>query len=262
MVAILTQSDLRQVRDLPFCHACAKPFSALDQTDRDHIPAQACFEKSDRNPPLKLKSHAKCNNAHKLNDEKVGELIAIQRRRSTDATCHLRVDLFNEIRTGRLVGAAHNLDIMGCIRRWVGGFHAALYREPLSPIALFQITPPLPYANIRESIAVEPIPPHVPHFVRTIKLNRAARNVDRIVTNNGKMRFEAVWAQDDRQRHWMCIWALDLYGWVGLGDQRFGRRGCTGGYMRENGQAPTGAARATKLEAPIENREQFDAFGG
>jgi hypothetical protein len=120
MIAILTQSDLRQVRDLSFCHVCSREFSALDQADRDHIPAQACFDRADRNPPLKLKAHVSCNNAHKLNDEKVGELIAIQRRKSIDATRHLKVGLFNEIRTGRLVGAAHNLDIMGCIKRWVG----------------------------------------------------------------------------------------------------------------------------------------------
>jgi hypothetical protein len=95
-----------------------------------------------------------------------------------------------------------------------------------------------------------------------IKLNRLARNTDRIVTNNGKMRFEAVWVQDDLKRQWMCIWGLDLYGWIGLGDQRFGRRGCTGGYMRENGRAPEGAARTTKIEAPIDNQETLDAFGG
>jgi hypothetical protein len=261
VVAILTQSDLRHVRDLPFCHACAKVFLADDLTDRDHIPAQACFDKADRNPPLKLKSHVVCNNAHKLNDEKVGELIAVQRRKSIDATRTLRVGFFNETRTGRLVGAAHNLDIMGCIKRWVRGFHAALYREPLSPVALFQITPPLPHAIIKEPIVVEPIPAHVPHFVQTLKLNRAARNLDRIVTNNGKLRFESVWAQDDHQKHWMCIWALDLYGWIGLGDQRFRRRGCTGAYMREDGHAPDGAARATRLEVSMKSRDTLDAFG-
>lgn len=261
MPSVTTQADLRRVRDLDFCHACGERFAASDRTNHDHVPAEACFEKTDRNPPLKLRSHVACNGNHKLNDEKVGELIAAHRRKSVEVTSRLRVSLFNETRTGRTVGAAHNLDLMGCIRRWVGGFHAALYLEPLNPRTLFQITPPLPHAVIREPMTVEPIPATLPKFVHTLKLNRAARNVDRIITNGGRLRYECVWAQDDRGRHWLCIWALDLYGWIGLGDRRFGHRGCTGAYLLDSGQPPPTATRATRIEAPIENRDPFDAFG-
>jgi hypothetical protein len=258
--ALVSQPDLRRVRDLPFCHACARYFTPIDRTNRDHVPAQACFDKPDRTPPLKLKAHVSCNNDHKLNDEKVGELVAIQRHKSMSSTNRLRVAQFNEARTGRTLGAVHNLDLIGCVRRWVGGFHAALYLEPLKPDAFFQITPPLPHAAISEPRMVEPIPAHLSKFVHTLKLNRAARSVDRIVTNNGKMRYECVWAQDDR-KNWLCIWAMDLYGWVGLGDRRFGPRGCTGAYLLDTGKPPPGATRATRIEAPISNRDPFGAFG-
>jgi hypothetical protein len=261
MPALTTQTHLRSVRDLPFCHACGRPFLPGDRTDRDHIPPQACFDKPDRNPPLKLRSHVACNNAHKLNDEKVGELLAIQRAASVERARSLQVRLLTESSTRHLLGATTNLDLIGCIRRWVTGFHAALYREPLNPFAHFQITPPLAHAPLGPRVSVVPIPGHVPAFVQTLKLNRLARNVDRIVTNGGKLRYECVWAQEDTSENWLCIFGLDLYRWAGLGDWRFGPRGCTGAYRLDHGGLPERATRATRLEAPIPNRDPFDAFG-
>ena len=236
MPTLSKQSELRRVRDLPFCHLCGRRFKADDRTDHDHVPPRACFDKVDRNPTLKLKAHVCCNNSNKLHDEKVGELIAVERRQSVSGVNRLHISLFQELRTGFFVGAAHNLDLIGCIRRWVGGFHAALYLEPLSPRAFFQITPPVPLAQIAAAIQVEAIPAHLAKFVQTLKLNRAARNVDRVVSNNGKLKYESVWAQDDRRSHWLCIWALDVYGWAGLGDKRFGPRGC---WRLSSGHWPT-----------------------
>lgn len=261
MPAISSQSHLRRVRDLPFCHVCGKHFAVGDLTDHDHVPAQACFDKADRNPPLKLKAHVLCNNQHRLNDEKVGELLAVQRTGSIAVAHKLRVNLFQEGTTGRTVGAAHNLDLVGCIRRWVGGFHAALYREPLRPGTLFQINPPLPHAALRQRVNVEAVPASVREFVRALKLNRAARNLDCIATNNGKLRYECIWAQEDRGPNWLCVWALDLYGWVGLGDKRFGSRGCTGAYLLDTGQPPSQATRATRIVATVPNEEPLNAFG-
>ena len=261
MPALTSQRNLREVRSLPFCHFCGKHLVPTDRVDRDHIPPSSCFDKVDRSPPLKLQSHVTCNNSHKLNDEKVGQLLAAHRHRSADRAPRIRVELLTEQTTGFTVATFRNLDLIGSIRRWIGGFHAALYRESLSQRTLFQITPPMPHAAIGEQIVLKSIPSHLPAFVRTLKLNRAARNLDRIVANNGKLRYECVWAQEDNGPNWLCIFALDLYGWVDLGDARFGARGCTGTYLLDSGQPPRAATRATRLEAPVPNSSPFDPFG-
>jgi len=78
MVSLLTQRDLRAVQKLR-CYVCGKKFAAGDDKNRDHIPAQNVFAPVDRQP-LWLPTHKKCNNAHELIDEKIGQLIALRRR--------------------------------------------------------------------------------------------------------------------------------------------------------------------------------------
>ena len=188
MPCITTQKHLREVRDLNFCHVCGRLFDTGDNTDHDHIPPQSCFEKVDRNPPLKLHCHVDCNNANKLNDEKVGQLIAVRRNEALypDET-HLQVRHFTDSKSRREFAALENLNVDGAIRRWIGGFHVALYREPLPKDAKFTVTTPLPKAIVTDAgYRFAPVPDHHRSFVETIKLNRAARNVDLIITNAGK----------------------------------------------------------------------------
>lgn len=264
MISVVSQRDLRAIRDLSFCHVCGLEIHSSDQTDHDHIPPQSCFDKSDRNPPLKLRAHVHCNNANKLNDEKVGELIAAQRYRSLNpAKTHLGIQLIHEPSLERSFATFQNLDVRGAIRRWVGGFHAALYRNPLKPGTSFQVTPPLPSATINDNVAtMESIPAHHAHFVETLKLNRAAKNVDVLITSNGKLRYECVWAQEDAGPRWFCIFALDLYDWITLGDiHNFEPRGCVGGYMLNDVQVPASASRATRIQAAVPNKSPLDPFG-
>lgn len=87
----------------------------------------------------------------------------------------------------------------------------------------------------------------VPHFVEEIKRNRLARNLDRVVCCNEKCRYECVWSQADNGTR-ICIFALDLYDWLRLGDlHHFTSRGCVGSYVLSGGTVPAHATRSTQL---------------
>ena len=264
MVNVTSQRDLRKVRDLPFCHVCGRLVLESEAEDRDHVPPQACFDKGDRNPPLKLRCHVACNNANKLNDEKVGQLIAARRSEWLEPEkTHLQVRSISDDDSGRQYAALMNLDIDGAIRRWIGGFHAALYKEPLPPGTPFAVTSPLPKATETEQgMRFHPIPEHHQPFVKTIKLNRAARNVDTLITNADKLRYECVWANEDNGQRWFCTFALDIYDWIKLGDMKnFDARGCVGAYMPGVSLPPVGACVATQVLAELPNAEPLNPFG-
>jgi len=86
---------------------------------------------------LKLRAHKACNHGHHLNDEKIGQMIALRRReapRPENRKLHA-------LRTN--AGAAIiNLDVDATVWRWITGFHAALYREPLHFQATGKTDPP------------------------------------------------------------------------------------------------------------------------
>ena len=264
MPCITSQKHLREVRDLSFCHVCGCMFGPLDKTDHDHVPPQSCFDKVDRNPPLKLHCHVDCNNVNKLNDEKVGQLIAGRRNEALyPEETHLQIRQFSDYKSRKQYAALENLDIEGAIRRWIGGFHVALYREPLPQSAPFTISTPLPKAMVSEAgLRFSPIPDHHRPFVENIKLNRAARNVDQIVANSGKLKYECVWAHYDNSDRWFCVFALDIYDWIELGDMKnFRARGCVGAYQLSHGRYPNSASTATRIVAKIENNEPLNPFG-
>jgi hypothetical protein len=264
MASVTTHKQLQAIRDLPFCHVCGKTLSELDAKNHDHIPPRTCFDLSDRDPPLKLATHVKCNNDSKLNDEKVGELIAAQRRKSLDPEAgYLNVQVLRHAQSGETFAAFDNLNVEGAMRRWVGGFHAALYQRPLSPAVPFAVSLPLPRAHVSdEGIRPHPIRPYHAAFVETIKLNRAASNVDLLQSNRGKLRYECVWTPEDDASRWLCIFALDLYSWIELGDAKhFGARGCVGCYVVAPEDVPPNATRATRIIAPVPNASPLDPFG-
>ncbi|MFZ0847119.1 MAG: hypothetical protein WAM62_15140, partial [Pseudolabrys sp.] len=75
MISLTTQKDFRAVQTLPFCYLCGNDFVEGDEINRDHVPAQSAIAKRDRDP-LVLPTHVRCNGAHQLDDEKIGQLIA------------------------------------------------------------------------------------------------------------------------------------------------------------------------------------------
>ncbi|MGD0947846.1 MAG: hypothetical protein ABSA52_10475 [Candidatus Binatia bacterium] len=162
---------------------------------------------------------------------------------------------------GSLLGVLTNANLREIIRRWVRGFHAALYGEYLPANATFATYPPLPEGKKVESqVTFVAIPDAFPEFVKELKRNRAASNLDRIVCRNGKCRYECVWSQANDGR-WICIYCLDLYNWIDLGDPRnASARGCVGCYRRMAGGVPNAASTGTRLVFKFKNASPFDPF--
>jgi hypothetical protein len=127
MVSLLRQHDFRNVQNLPFCYLCGQQFVAGDSQNRDHVPPQCIFAPLDREP-LWLPGHTACNKSYRLLDEKIGQLIALRYGKVPHNPAHRRLKFAIS-------------DIDAAIWRWIGGFHAALYREPGVGINGSLITP-------------------------------------------------------------------------------------------------------------------------
>jgi hypothetical protein len=258
-LTLTTQKELRRIQDLGFCYLCGTPWERDAMTNRDHIPPRRLFAETDRTPPLILRTHVRCNNGHSLYDEQIGQLVSLLWKKSPGPpdVSSLRVSMHTAAGMATF-GAIEWLNVRFIIARWLKGFHAALYGEFL-PSVNGAIHEPFPGGDtLGEDTNL-----HVSHpvFVREIKKNRVAGKLDSIVIYNGKCRYECSWSHLDDGRP-MCLWALDLYGWLRLGDtNNFPARSCVGWYEATNG-IPDGAARATKLELPIRNTEPLNAFEG
>ncbi|MGA3402218.1 MAG: hypothetical protein ABSC95_23665 [Acetobacteraceae bacterium] len=259
MVTMTTQMAFREVQALPFCYVCGRDFTPTDNKDRDHIPAKAVFDKRDRMPALWLPTHKACNAGHGTLDQKIGQLVALKRHQvPTKRDRQLRFRMFRQN-----VGAIENLDIRSVVWRWVRGFHAALYREPL-PATWFMSSLQTPFPSGTATIfgmKIDPLPQQHLAFVETIKVQRAKRNLDTIRSNNGKLTYECVWHQADNGGPWLCIFALNLYDWKDLGvTPGQPARGCAGFYKLPSGMSPGRATRTVTTSIIIPNVDRLDPF--
>ena len=263
-IGLDTQKAMRAVRELPFCYLCGKSLDPdPDRNDDDHIPPQAIFLPEDRDFPLILPTHRNCNNSQSGDDRVIGDLVGLMHGQKPSALHSKLKPVVWHDADGRLLGAVSGLDLRAIIRRWVRGFHAALYQEPLpDDPQSFMTSPPLPEADVVEGTPkADPPAEVVPALVKEIKRNRATGTLDRIVCCNGKLRYECVWTQADRGQ-WFCVYALDVYGWIDLGATPVTEpRGCVGAYPRPGGGTPINAATTTRLEFPVANTARLDPFG-
>jgi hypothetical protein len=146
---ISSHKQLQAVGRLPFCYVCTKPFELVDATDRDHVPPESCFAKADRNVPLVLRTHVACNHTHNANDELVGQLVSLKHGRApTKRGKRLNVEVIGSPQSGDFLAKFDNLNFGKVIHRWIRGFHAALYQEPLADSREFYVSSPLPIAEI------------------------------------------------------------------------------------------------------------------
>jgi len=263
MPLLETHKQFEEVLKLLFCYWCGNPILPGEVRDRDHIPPRSCFAKVDRSIPLALPTHKICNAAHNLDDEKIGQIIGLKYGQVPPSKRNRRLK-FSRIYApnGNQAVAITNVDIRGAIRRWIRGFHAALYREPIPQNTVFAIETPFPSASPKQHGPVfNPLrTPQHRMFVEVIKTNRAVRNFDRIQSNNKKLTYECVWDQADGGQ-WICIFALDLYGWKDLGDiKNFQARGCVGMYMTPSAIAPSLATKAKRLSLILPNYDKLDPF--
>jgi hypothetical protein len=263
MANVTSQSDCRQIRNLPFCYLCGKPFTGSDVTNHDHVPPSSVFLPSDKNFPIKLRTHMQCHAPLSLEDEVIGQLISLLHGAATSRNSNkLKISTLQDPNTGLVTSVFSEKNIEHLLKRWLQGFHAALYRSYLPESAKFAIQTPFPSGTrINNQIAkVDSIHDQHYKFVALIKKNRAANNVDRIETNNGKLRYECVWDKADNGE-WCCIFALGLYNWANLGDTRnFIRRGCAGLYWPGFETPPLVAQIATELVVNIVQSDYADPF--
>ena len=263
MANVTSQSDCRKVRSLPFCYLCGEPFGKSDETNHDHIPPESVFAKEDRNFPIKLRTHKdKCHAPLSPDDEVLGQLVAlIHGKTPSEKSDKLNISILEDPVTGATSGLFRERNIEYLLRRWIQGFHAALYQSYLPKSAKFAIQTPFPSGTITDA-GVEPDPIRDQHyaFVTCIKRNRAAGNVDKIETNNGKLRYECVW-DNLSDGSWCCVFALELYNWVDLADiNNYPRRGCAGLYSPGFAVPPSTAHTATKLVFEIGQSDNADPF--
>lgn len=261
MRAITSHQHRQAVRKLPFCYLCGT-FADGDNTDRDHVPPECIFPKEHREP-LVLRTHVGCNSAHKLVDEKIGQLISL-RRGAVPRPENRRL----RVRKVRAGAALWNLDVDAAVWRWITGFHAALYAEPLrfqetgdaeKPFARSLVLP-FPKAP-KDTGAIEPILVQHVRFVDALKSNRLRQNVDRIQCNKGQLVYECVWDRFDNTDDWMCVFALNVCDWKDLGGAP-GQptRGCAGFYMTDTCAAPNEASRGIRSTVLLPNYDRLDPF--
>jgi hypothetical protein len=257
MVSLISQKDRQAVQKMPFCYLCGKDFANGDTTNTDHVPPKCIFAEHDRDP-LVLRTHAVCNKAYELIDEKIGQLIAL-RYRKVPAPERRRLQFALSPYVG--LGAVANLDIDAAVWRWIRGFHAALCRCSAVNMRGAVVTPFPKGKNISGRFAVEPLRPQHLAFVQTIKINRIKGNLDRIRCNKGKLTYECVWCQADNNGPWMCIFALDIYDWKDLGRTSYHpARGCAGFYVLPSGAAPPDSTRGMTTSIIIPTSDPLDPF--
>ena len=160
MPNIHSQADCRKVRDLLFCYLCGIEFQDGDEANHDHVPPTSIFAKEDRNFPIKLKTHkAGCHSPLNLDDEIIGQLVGlIHGRVPAGPNDRLNIAIAEDPDTGKTTGVFQERNVEYLLRRWVQGFHAALYKSHLSPNAKWAIQGPFPFGKVTDHrLVAEPI---------------------------------------------------------------------------------------------------------
>ena len=193
MISLTSQLELRAAQNLPFCYLCGADFALGDQINRDHVPPKTVFSLRDRQP-LILRTHYNCNRMHSSTDKKIGQLIALKYGRIPQDPSHRRLRFANLGLVGTV--AVTNLNIDAAIWRWISGFHAALYHGPLLVMGHDRslVTPFNRVGQQNGYYKFSPIRPQHSLFVKLIKINRIRNSLDRIIANNGKLKYECLWA--------------------------------------------------------------------
>jgi hypothetical protein len=241
-IELKTQQALRPIQRLPFCYLCGQAFLPGDDRNVDHVPPTTIFLAADRDFPLILPTHTICNAGRSVEDQTIGQLLGILHNRAPSSQQNKLKFEFGELPDGQTVVAVGGLDLRGIIRRWVRGFHAALYREFLPDAYLFMTNPPLAEGErSADGLQFGRVEPLIHEAARELRENRSRGLIDQIHCRNLKMRYECVWMKADAGE-WLCFYALDLYDWTKLGDVKtFGSRGCVGVYHRADYSLPSGA---------------------
>jgi hypothetical protein len=266
MPEILTQLDARRAQKFPFCFLCAESFDPNDPeriNNPDHIPPKKLFATRDRNFPLKVAAHRRCNNRYSDQDEVINQLVAaVHGTFPNQERVRLTATIVEDQITGEQFPGISGTSVEHHVIRWVRGFHAALYHEflPDQPSTNFCVSLPFPclLKGLQgQRVAAGLLQNHL-DLVAEIKKNRTAGRLDRIQCNNGQCLYECVWSQTDDGKA-LCVFALKLYDWAKLADPRLSRESCVGAYLPISGR-PERGTQVTMLEIPVRSTNRLDAF--
>lgn len=250
-ILLRTQQHLRASQKLPFCYLCTVGIPDLYAKDinREHVMPSGLFLPPDRDVPLILPSHVKCNGDESDRDNVVAYLVNMLHGKKPD---------FNKLKMqwisdpdGGPPRAVMSLDLKGAIWRWVRGFHAALYGQPL-PLQLRSkaLHPPFAEADPKTGGVSdqERLDQHS-HLVAMLRNARAEGNLDRVEIRNDKCTYECTWIAAD-EGVWACFFAIKLYDWTVLGETDIApARDCVGMYAPVGG-LPSGASTSTSCARP------------
>lgn len=254
MPNLSSSNHFRSAQNLDFCYLCSQPLKGSGAPNRDHVPPQAVFLERDRNPALWLPTHTDCNLSQSREDDKIGQLMKLLHRKQPSNPNHRVLKYDYDL------GAVDGIDIERIVFRWVRGFHAALYGQPLDCRLNGMISTPFVPVDRVDRL---PLPVNKYHalVVREIKKNRAASCLDSIRSSNGKCRYECVWGKTG-DNVWCCLFALELYNWIDLARSRHSpTRGCCGYYFNSDLALPPNATVETSVTVPFSNLHQLDPFG-
>lgn len=259
MTRVSTQGQFQRLQKLPFCYQCG----AGNTDTLDHVPPKSMFCQADRTPPLKLPAHFQCNNDWSHDDEWMGQLVSpLSGRPLQEDKLEFDIQGFEDPATGERAYAVANIDLKANIRRWLPGFHAALYGEFLGlDDGRTSILEPLPAVHLDES-GLGSVPPQQVHYKIAEALKQAAMagSFDEVLAYNGKCHYRCVWSTADDKRTWLCFFALNIHDWTVLGANTLGKaRTCLGLYCPEGGRPEKGTV-LTDLMFDVPTGDSLDPF--
>lgn len=260
MPSILTQKELRDARRLDFCYLCGDRFEASSKRSSDHVPPKAIFAKKDRDPPLILPTHHKCNQKRSGEDELIGQIVALLHGKyPPEDQLKLPLVLMNRGPNRSPRAGLRDVPLVRIIYRWVRGFHAALYGQYLPADAGGYIYTPFPVYLEKDGVfSSQDDTPERHEFTAVFKQHRKLERLDQVVCYSAKCDYRCVWLEFDNG-HPFCLFGLRLYNWEELGDPTLPpKRGCLGWYFAE---PPADATRGTRIEVVVANLEPLDPFG-
>jgi|LQYC01.1.fsa_nt_gi hypothetical protein len=263
MVEIITQSQAREIKRLPFCYMCGDRIDNRVLRNQDHVPPECMFLKKDRDFPIIMKVHVPCNVSWSVDDEKVGLLIRLLH--GEDIRKH-KGKYKVQIAVGKdkkpLYPLLGGIPLKPMIFRIVRAFHAALYHEFLPRDTKNAILTPIPEAEfINGHVTVRKVLPQFRDFSKELRRNMLTRTTDRIIACNAKVRYECCWTNSDDGKHDLCIFGLRIYEWGKLGNKVSSEEyTCIGAYMPTS--IPKLATKGSSLHVSFPKGLSLDPFAG
>lgn len=247
MPHVRSHREFQSVAQLPFCYRCAGGFDDVENVpDRDHVPPKSIFAKEDRAlRPLILPTHKRCNGLSSTRDEEMAKFLRLLHTPpSRDKDIPRGFEGVVKLTNGTTMFLVDGRRIPHDLARWLRGFHAALYGEPLDELS-GHFSMPFPASNNGKRI--DEIPAQHFAFGELLQLNRRVGRVDTIVAFNGKCKYMCTWPCFDDGRRFCCF-ALNLYDWHLMGDVGVQpQRSCVGFYFAPPSGRPARATTATEL---------------